>query len=432
MSPESLRILFYAQGHPELRAGGSEVYAHELFTALRQRRDCKAYLFARAGPPYTAHRRPHDGAILGMLDPADAHQYLVYQDDPGYDHFHGESPLRRTWHEHLARFLHDLQPDVVHLHQVAFFGYSGLRRIRQTLPHAVIVMTLHDFGPICARDGQMLRTDGQRCTRATLLRCHECLPTHPASAFLLRQHAIQAHLEHVDVFHAPSRFLLERFADWGLPREKLHLAPYGRILPSTPPAIDGAPSPRQRFAFFGQFTPYKGLRHLLRAWIALRATTPEPAGELVIHGNNLALQTAAFRAELAELIARAGPTVRLTGEYRPADLPRLMEQTDWVVVPSVWWENSPLVIQEAFAYGRPVICGDVGGMAEAVRHEVNGLHFATGDENALAATLHRACSSPGLWDQLRANVPAVPDAHAQASEMLALYRQLLSRRHVSV
>ena len=57
-----------------------------------------------------------------------------------------------------------------------------------------------------------------------------------------------------------------------------------------------------------------------------------------------------------------------------------MAEIDWVVVPSIWWENSPLVIQEAFLHGRPVICSDIGGMAEKVRHGVDGLHFRVGDD----------------------------------------------------
>ena len=51
-----------------------------------------------------------------------------------------------------------------------------------------------------------------------------------------------------------------------------------------------------------------------------------------------------------------------------------MAEVDWVVVPSIWWENAPLVIQEAFRHRRPVICGDIGGMAEMVRDGVDGLH----------------------------------------------------------
>ena len=61
-----------------------------------------------------------------------------------------------------------------------------------------------------------------------------------------------------------------------------------------------------------------------------------------------------------------------------------MASVDWVVVPSIWWENSPLVIQEAFGYGRPVICSDIGGMAEKVT-----------DGRERPALPSRRCRQPG-------------------------------------
>ena len=56
-----------------------------------------------------------------------------------------------------------------------------------------------------------------------------------------------------------------------------------------------------------------------------------------------------------------------------------MARIDWVVVPSIWWETGPLVVMEAFQYGRPVICSDIGGMSEKVTDGVNGLHFRRRD-----------------------------------------------------
>ena len=67
-----------------------------------------------------------------------------------------------------------------------------------------------------------------------------------------------------------------------------------------------------------------------------------------------------------------GETVTFHGSYEPEALPSLMQNIAWVIVPSTWWENSPMVIQEAFLYGRPVICSDIGGMAEKVRSGVDG------------------------------------------------------------
>ena len=65
--------------------------------------------------------------------------------------------------------------------------------------------------------------------------------------------------------------------------------------------------------------------------------------------------------------------LRWVGPYELTELAQRMRKVDWVVVPSIWWENSPMVIQEAFVYGKPVICAGIGGMAEKVRDGVDAL-----------------------------------------------------------
>jgi glycosyltransferase involved in cell wall biosynthesis len=104
-----------------------------------------------------------------------------------------------------------------------------------------------------------------------------------------------------------------------------------------------------------------------------------------------------------------------------------MSEADWVIVPSLWWENSPLVIQEAFLHGRPVICSNVGGMAEKVTDGVNGLHFQVGSPQALADTIVRAVDTPGLWEQLQANVPPVYSMQEHTASLAGLYEELLGR-----
>ena len=99
---------------------------------------------------------------------------------------------------------------------------------------------------------------------------------------------------------------------------------------------------------------------------------------LYVFGGNLELQPEPFQQEVRKLIISAGRRVRFMGPYRSQELPRLMREVDWVIVPSTWWENSPVVIQEAFFHGRPIITSDIGGMAEKVRDGVDGMHFRAG------------------------------------------------------
>jgi glycosyltransferase involved in cell wall biosynthesis len=75
-------------------------------------------------------------------------------------------------------------------------------------------------------------------------------------------------------------------------------------------------------------------------------------------------------------------------------------------------------------FGRPVICTNVGGMAERVTHEVDGLHFEMGDPASLAATIRRACTEDGLWERLHVAVPEPPTRAAMADGFLALYDEV--------
>jgi glycosyltransferase involved in cell wall biosynthesis len=93
-------------------------------------------------------------------------------------------------------------------------------------------------------------------------------------------------------------------------------------------------------------------------------------------------------------------------------------------MPSTWWENAPVVIQEAFHHGRPVIASDIGGMAEKVRDRVDGLHFRAGVAESLAECLERALRDPDLWERLRLRVRRPPSAAECAAAHVALYDQL--------
>src|SRR5205807_798896 len=104
---------------------------------------------------------------------------------------------------------------------------------------------------------------------------------------------------------------------------------------------------RNRIGFFGQFTFFKGVQVLLQA-MALLARQRSADVRCWLHGANLELQPGSFQNEFRALLEASRSCVTNHGRYQPAEIGRLMQKVDWVVVPSIWWENSPLVIQEAF------------------------------------------------------------------------------------
>ena len=152
---------------------------------------------------------------------------------------------------------------------------------------------------------------------------------------------------------------------------------------------------------------------------------PEP--HLRVHGANLDLQPGAFQNQVEELLRQTSGSVTFVGKYDHEELASLMAEIDWVVVPSIWWENSPLVIQEAFHFGRPVICSDIGGMAEKVDHWINGLHFRADDASRLARVMEEAAERPGLWEHLRDGIRPMYSMQDHAGAITSMYRELLER-----
>jgi glycosyltransferase involved in cell wall biosynthesis len=375
MSVRRRRVLYVCHGHPSVSPGGAECYALELHEAMRAAsKKFEPVLLAHAAPAAAALSSSRLGARLAPIPGSDATQIFFVSDRSNYDTFTGRSRDARSVMELFKDLLCDLRPDVIHFQHTLFLGYELIGAARRALPHVPLVYTLHEFLPICHHAGQMLRThDHQPCSKPTAQDCSRCFPGIAPSEFFLRQRYIQSQFEMVDQFLSPSQFLRDRYIEWGLHPQRIRVEELGR-LPATP-VEDSLPEKQRRntLGFFGQLTPFKGADVLLKAMRAL-AEQRSPA-RLRMHGANLERQRPAFQKQLRALLAEAGESVTDVGSYRRDELPRLMAEVDWVVVPSIWWENSPLVIQEAYQHGRPVICSDIGGMAEKVTHGVNGLHF---------------------------------------------------------
>jgi glycosyltransferase involved in cell wall biosynthesis len=420
------RVLYVAHNHPQLLAGGVEIYLGTVYEELSRSERFEPMILARAGRPFTATDAPHDGTPLTMVG-GDPGQYLLYTDIEDFDYYWGRlSSTKSVLSQHFRDFLLAHEPDVVHFQHTAYLGYDMVRIARNTLPHAPIVYSLHEYLPICHRNGQMVRTaNDELCQEESSRRCHECFPDISPQAFYMRKRFAQSHLALVDRFTTPSQYVKDRYVDWGIPAEKILVKGY----PSAPrsdlePGEHGA---RNRFAYFGQLNPYKGADVLLEAMDILGEDFP---GHLTIYGANLDKQSPQWRERFEALLGVERSTVTFAGEYHHSELPKLMAHEDWVLVPSIWWETGPIVVWEAFQHGRPVICSDIGGMSEKVTDQVNGLHFRTGSAQDLADVMQRAAETPGLWQELQAGIPTQPghDVAEDVRILTDMYETLLAER----
>ena len=134
--------------------------------------------------------------------------------------------------------------------------------------------------------------------------------------------------DNVDKFVSPSDFLVDRYVDWGLPKEKITMIENGQPKANfLPPRQQAKGECRGRFAFFGQVNPFKGIDVLLQAFSALPEKIKQQV-HLDIHGANLEHQTGEFKEKVKELLEELEGTVTMHGSYEPHEMPGLLAQAE--------------------------------------------------------------------------------------------------------
>ncbi len=173
----------------------------------------------------------------------------------------------------------------------------------------------------------------------------------------------------------------------------------------------------------GRVSVEKGHAVLLNVLEKLRAEKPEIACLIVGEGDQL---------EATKRRVAGGPLrdcVILTGPRR--DIPDITAALDIQVVPSLWLEASPAVVKEAMAMNVPVIASDVGGIAEIVRDEFDGLIVRPGDEGELLAALRRMINDASFRRSIaaagRAKIVGRFSDEQLIERSIAVYREILGR-----
>jgi glycosyltransferase involved in cell wall biosynthesis len=333
--------------------------------------------------------------------------------------------LRTVWYPAAARQMGQLidvfRPDIVHLHNIYHQISPSILPVikRHGIP---VIHTLHDYKLICPN--YLLFTQGQVCERcqdgkyyhAIRYRClHGSLTWSAvaAAAMTLHKHW-QTYERHVERFVAPSRFLLDRVVDFGVPEQKVVHIPYFLFVSerNPTPAADG-----EYAIFLGRLSKEKGLLTLLPA--VHKANIP-----LLIVGEG------PLRPTVEAIISRDGmPEVELTGYLSGLDLAQAIAGARFAIVPSEWYENSPNTILETFAQGKPVVATSIGGIPELVNDGVDGLLVPPCDATALADTLRWLWDRPQIATEMgwagRVKVEERYDAPLHYKRITALYQEVI-------
>jgi glycosyltransferase involved in cell wall biosynthesis len=318
--------------------------------------------------------------------------------------------------EMFREYLGSVAPDIVHIDHLSHLSTNIAIIAKEEFGHPV-AFTLHDYWLLCSR-GQLITGDLEICPGPKVADCAGCLKrwTKPMDAqqeIEARNRQMDKVISTVDMFIAPSRFLNEIFIDHGMPRERIVYSDYGFDI-SLFDGISRKPSDHLRIGYIGTHIPTKGLHVLIEAFNRLQDTE----AELLIYGQ---------RTKNTETLERLceNPNIQFMGGYPNWKIGGVLSRLDTIIVPSVWYENSPLVIHEAFLAKMPVITSNRGGMAELVSHMENGLLFELGSDEDLEDKLRMLIDDPGLAKRLGDNTPMVKSIHEDAQYLQGIYEGLV-------
>jgi len=367
--------------------------------------------------------------------------------------------------KHFFVFLDKIKPDVVHFQHLERLSVNLIRIVKaKNIP---VILTLHDYWFICPQI-QLLRDDGKPCCPPYgVKKCIYCVNVasgmvqtrirneieskfgfsaavlrfigtkfkwfalrgaarsmnrlwgNDSCAILERKNLMRQMLNEADVIISPSKFLRKKFIDFAMPSEDIIYLKYGVNKKFLSKFKKGALE-RIRFGYVGTIIRHKGVRLLMDAFNKIKNEKVEL--NIFGEGYDSYFQKIMVKIKKDERIKYMGPF-----EYKNAV--EVYSQIDVLVVPSIWYENAPLVIQEAFCTKTPVIASDIGGIPELVVNMRNGLLFKNGDVKSLLSQMCKVIDNPLLIKKFQKNIEDMKTIEKNAEELEGIYRHCISKKH---
>ena len=428
---KQLHVIKIIHGYPLNYNAGSEVYSQSICEELSKQH--KISVFTREENPYSP-----DFTIRHENASDNLNFYFVNnpQGKDGYRH--------KQLDDNFAKLISEIKPDIAHIGHLNHLSTGLVDELnKQKIP---IVFTLHDFWLMCPRGQFLTRSIGkehnfQLCTGQQDHKCaSDCYRVYFSGnekdeeqdienwSSWTHQRMIETKsiIDKVDLFIAPSNYLRSRFVDeFSVPENKIIYLDYGFPTEYLTQTEKSKEKTNFTFGYIGTHITSKGVNQLIEAFREIE----EPA-TLKIYGRHNGQSTNALKL----LAATSKNKIVFAGEYINQNLAdEVFSKVDCIVVPSIWAENSPLVIHEAQSCKVPVITADFGGMKEYVQHKVNGLLFEHRNTNSLKEQLRFAIANTNLLKQfgergyLLSEDGSVPNIQDHCSELTKIYQRFTSK-----
>ena len=445
-----LRILHAVHDFLPRHQAGSEIYVRDLARALAGRHDVfvTAAEYDPSAPHATIRWRSCDGLPV-----------VEIVNNWEFDRFE-ETYASPRMNRQLGHVLDATAPDVLHVHNLLNLSFDLPRLARER--GIATVATLHDHTLVCPSGGQRVHVEDEHvCHDIDPERCRRCFERSPfhaqwivgrlrrasvgrralvlggalrrrfpavaervagrlpggavdAADVRMRLSYARHVFDQLDHIVAPSAALAHAYAGLGLDPARVEVSDYGFV---RAPSAQRTASAVPRFGFVGSLVWHKGAHVLLRALKHLRGSF-----HLDVFGDP---SVSPLYSQDLQRLAGALP-VEFRGPFGRNDVPRVYAGIDVLVVPSLWPENSPLVIHEAFMHGTAVAGTRMGGIPELVADGVNGVLYDAFDERQLAGVLQRFIDDPPLAARLAAAAPPVKDIEDDARQWVERYHAALA------
>lgn len=392
-----MKILEIIHGYPPEYNAGSENYTEAVVNEL-MKRDHEVAIFCREENQFLEeyHLRTSHIGSEGQIT-----KFVINmaRNKDRFLHSKVDSALRKV--------VDIFNPDVAHIEHLNHLSLTIPSVLKeQSIP---MIYTLHDFWLMCPR-GQFLQfnsegepwksCDGQddlKCAKICYSRYHTGDPDgnkdigYWTSWVSTRMNYARMAVKQIDRFVAPSRTVLEYFTSY-FPeaRKKVSYLDYGFDLSRLRGRKRKLELMPFVFGYLGTHIPGKGIDYLIKAFCAIRGKAL-----LRIWGRTKSEYTPYLKKLDQDTLHNSENRIEWMGEFESE---RIVEQVfnnvDAIVTPSIWLENSPLVIHEAQQARVPVITANVGGMAEYVKDGVNGISFEFRSIESLTSALQKAMENP--------------------------------------
>jgi glycosyltransferase involved in cell wall biosynthesis len=324
----------------------------------------------------------------------------------------------------LKNLIHATKPQIAHAHNI--YGILTISALDVIYAMGIpSVISLHDYKILCP-NYQFLH--GSRiCEDCKTHRYHKTIQNRCVHGNVMYSciYAFEGYFNYIAAkyhkkvtkFIAVSRFIKKKFVEYGFPDEQIVFIPnFINVCGYEPNYQNG-----KYFLYLGRLSREKGIKTLIDAFRQLK-----PLGhKLVIAGDG------PLRADLEEEVRRfAMYNVEFTGFLSGSALADKIKNCTCVVVPSEWYENCPISILEAMAYGKPVIGAAIGGIPELIEDKTDGLLFASGNADDLADKMNQVASitAPQLEQMGRSGRHKVEqhyNSECHYESLISLYQSIL-------